>query len=147
MSSPISFSKEQLQAVEIVVPSVLSPEPLGKFSSIAQEASCPTANGLSIHQNGSKEPFQSDDELKCITQYLDLYAPNEAPTLNGEVQQGAVMPIAVIGMSCRLPGDASNPHKLWDLCSEGRSAWSVVPAEKFNVDAFYHPDPERTDAV
>ena len=58
-----------------------------------------------------------------------------------------VTPIAIIGMSCRFPGEASDIGKLWKLVSEGRSAWSKIPESRFNVDAFYHPDPNRTDTV
>ncbi|KAH7322511.1 reducing type I polyketide synthase [Stachybotrys elegans] len=47
-------------------------------------------------------------------------------------------PIAIIGMSCRLPGGVSNPEDLWDLCARGRSAWSEIPRERFDADAFHH---------
>ncbi len=58
-----------------------------------------------------------------------------------------VMPIAIVGMSCRFPGGASDIEKFCELVSEGRSAWSKVPENRFNVDAFYHPDADRTDTV
>ncbi|KAL3429943.1 hypothetical protein BDV09DRAFT_200122 [Aspergillus tetrazonus] len=53
------------------------------------------------------------------------------------------MPIAVVGMSCRFAGGATSPEKLWQLCAEGRSAWSKVPQSRFNQTAFYHPDGQR----
>ncbi|KEQ90223.1 hypothetical protein AUEXF2481DRAFT_71742 [Aureobasidium subglaciale EXF-2481] len=53
------------------------------------------------------------------------------------------MPIAIIGMSCRLPGGATDPDKLWDLCVAGKSAWSEIPESRFNRDAWYHPDKEH----
>ncbi|KAG8676086.1 Highly reducing polyketide synthase 40 [Fusarium poae] len=46
-------------------------------------------------------------------------------------------PIAIIGMSCRFPGGASEPSRLWDTLSQGRSAWSEVPEDRFNMKAFY----------
>ena len=58
-----------------------------------------------------------------------------------------VMPVAIVGMSCRFPGGASDVEKFWELVSEGRSAWSRVPEKRFNVDAFYHPDGSRTNTV
>lgn len=58
-----------------------------------------------------------------------------------------VMPIAIVGMSCRFPGGSSNVEGFWKLVSEGRSAWSEVPESRFNVDAFYHPNSDRTDTV
>ena len=60
---------------------------------------------------------------------------------------GSLMPIAVVGMSCRLPGQAQNPEKLWDMLSKGQSGWSTIPKERFNADAFYHHDPEMHGAV
>ncbi|KUI56669.1 Lovastatin diketide synthase LovF [Cytospora mali] len=53
------------------------------------------------------------------------------------------MPIAIIGVSGRFPGDASSPDKLWELISEGRSAVSEVPKDRYNIDAFYHPSAEH----
>lgn len=53
------------------------------------------------------------------------------------------MPIAIIGIGCRLPGDVTNTEKLWELLLEGRDAWSAVPAERYNEAAFYHPNPDN----
>ncbi|HET8845355.1 MAG TPA: beta-ketoacyl synthase N-terminal-like domain-containing protein, partial [Ktedonobacteraceae bacterium] len=51
-------------------------------------------------------------------------------------------PIAIIGMGCRFPGEANTPEAFWQLLCEGRSTVSEVPAERWNVDAFYDPDPQ-----
>ncbi|KAK2057820.1 beta-ketoacyl synthase domain-containing protein [Colletotrichum caudatum] len=56
-------------------------------------------------------------------------------------------PIAIIGMGCRLPGGSDSPDKLWDMLSEGRSGWREIPADRWNKDSFYHPDPEAKEAV
>ena len=57
------------------------------------------------------------------------------------------MPIAIIGMSCKFPGDATGPEALWKLCEKGRSAWSEIPRDRFNKDAFYHPSGDRMTTV
>ncbi|KAF9875052.1 hypothetical protein CkaCkLH20_07318 [Colletotrichum karsti] len=59
----------------------------------------------------------------------------------------SVMPIAIVGIAGRFPGDAENPQKLWDMLSQGRSALSEVPSDRFNVDAFYHPHNERQGTI
>lgn len=51
--------------------------------------------------------------------------------------------IAIIGMACRFPGDATSPSKLWDLLMDGKSAWSEVPESRWNWAAHYHPSQER----
>ncbi|KAH8803554.1 hypothetical protein F5884DRAFT_888903, partial [Xylogone sp. PMI_703] len=58
--------------------------------------------------------------------------------------ESRAMPIAVVGVGGRFPGDASDPEKLWKMVSEGRHALSEVPKSRYNVDAFYHPNPERS---
>ncbi len=50
--------------------------------------------------------------------------------------------IAVIGMGCRFPGGADSPDLFWELLKEGVDAVSEVPRERWDVDAYYDPDPE-----
>ncbi|OKP15072.1 Lovastatin diketide synthase LovF [Penicillium subrubescens] len=57
--------------------------------------------------------------------------------------EDASMPIAVIGMGFRGPGDATDTNKLWEMISHKREAWSPIPKEKWNNKAFYHPDHAR----
>ncbi|MCJ1383523.1 hypothetical protein MMC17_006637 [Xylographa soralifera] len=52
-------------------------------------------------------------------------------------------PIAIVGMSCKFPGDATNPEKLWEMLAEGRSAWSEVPSSRFNSKGIYHPNSQK----
>lgn len=58
-----------------------------------------------------------------------------------------MMPIAIVGMACRMPGEATSPDKLWKLISEQRTAWSEMPKDRMNIDSFYHPDGERSGNV
>jgi acyl transferase domain-containing protein len=57
------------------------------------------------------------------------------------------MPIAVIGMGCRFPGDATSPEELWELLVNGRNAWSEFPKDRINIDGFYHPSGGRQGSV
>ncbi|KAH8900188.1 ketoacyl-synt-domain-containing protein [Thozetella sp. PMI_491] len=53
-------------------------------------------------------------------------------------------PIAIVGMACRLPGNVSSPQEFWELCSRARSGFMAgVPKDRFNHDAFYHPNPGK----
>ena len=58
-----------------------------------------------------------------------------------------VMPIAIVGMACRFPGDATNPKGLFDMCCEARSAWSEIPKDRMNVEGFWHPDNTKSGCV
>jgi acyl transferase domain-containing protein/NADPH:quinone reductase-like Zn-dependent oxidoreductase len=47
-----------------------------------------------------------------------------------------------------LPGESYTPSKLWDnLLRDGKSAWSELPKNRFNLDAWYHPNGSRPGSV
>nr|ALQ32774.1 putative polyketide synthase [Fusarium babinda] len=52
-------------------------------------------------------------------------------------------PIAIIGTSCRFPGGANTPSKLWDLLCEKRDVQSHISNERFNVEAFYSTNGDK----
>lgn len=56
-------------------------------------------------------------------------------------------PIAIIGLALRGPGDAYNSERFWQMLTNGQSARSKVPKDRYNVDGFYHPDPDRLGSV
>lgn len=51
-------------------------------------------------------------------------------------------PSAIVGLACRVPG-ATNPAKLWENILLQRDLQKKMPADRFNVDNFYHPDGTR----
>jgi acyl transferase domain-containing protein len=50
-------------------------------------------------------------------------------------------PIAIIGMACRFPGGATI-EEYWSLLRDGRDLVAEVPADRWDVEAFYDPDPD-----
>ncbi|CZR50438.1 related to polyketide synthase [Phialocephala subalpina] len=54
------------------------------------------------------------------------------------------MPIAIVGMACRLPGNVATPDEFWELCSRARSGWSEIPKERFEAASFHHPSPGKS---
>lgn len=46
-------------------------------------------------------------------------------------------PVAVIGLSCRLPGNISGPRSLWNFLESGGIASTDVPASRFNLEEHY----------
>jgi hypothetical protein len=58
-----------------------------------------------------------------------------------------IEPIAVIGFDLRFPQDASSAESFWQLLVEARSTMTEVPANRYNVRAFYHPDHKHGGTV
>ena len=57
------------------------------------------------------------------------------------------MPIAIVGMACRMPGNVSTPAEFWELCTRARSGWTEIPKERFEKSRFYHPNPGKGGAM
>ena len=58
------------------------------------------------------------------------------------MEHSGTEPVAIVGMACRFPGGASDPVSFWRLLRDGRDAVTEVPRERWDVDAYYDPDPE-----
>ena len=52
-------------------------------------------------------------------------------------------PIAIIGMSCRLPG-AHSSKALWQLLLEGKDAIDLIPVTRWDNQNFFSPNPGTT---
>ncbi|EKG10393.1 Beta-ketoacyl synthase [Macrophomina phaseolina MS6] len=69
-------------------------------------------------------------------------SPGQASNYGDKVE-----PIAIVGMAARFPGDASSVETFWDMIVQGRSGHSKVPSDRFDAEAWYHPNHERRGAI
>jgi tylactone synthase len=61
------------------------------------------------------------------------------------LEDGAREPIAIVSMSCRLPGGVTTPEDLWRLLETGTDAVSGLPEDRgWDLAALYDPDPAST---
>ncbi|MET8752414.1 SDR family NAD(P)-dependent oxidoreductase, partial [Streptomyces sp. NPDC004667] len=60
-----------------------------------------------------------------------------------EVESEEQEPIAIIGMSCRYPGDVESPEDLWRLVSEETDAISAFPTDRgWDTGSLFDEDPD-----
>ncbi|KAH6607076.1 hypothetical protein Trco_003389 [Trichoderma cornu-damae] len=62
---------------------------------------------------------------------------------NKDKAREGLMPIAIVGMSCRLSGGVSTLDDFWSMLSRSRDGWRPIPEERFSTKSFYHPDPQK----
>ena len=56
-------------------------------------------------------------------------------------------PLAIIGFAFRFPGDATSPEGFWKIMEERRCVMTEIPADRMNIDGFYHSRQNRVDKV
>ena len=67
---------------------------------------------------------------------------------NNELKQSPTKePIAIVGIGCRFPGNANNPEQFWHLLKNGTDAITDVPGDRWSLDAYYDPDPNKAGKI
>lgn len=82
---------------------------------------CPTIEALALRL------ADSSDRPRAGVEAIPVREANEEP-------------IAIIGVGCRFPG-AKDACAFWNLLSNGVDAIQEVPAQRFNLNEVYDPDP------
>lgn len=59
----------------------------------------------------------------------------------------STIPIAIVGMACRLPGKVLTPEELWDVLVAGENTWASVPKERYNEKYFHAKDSSQRGRV
>ncbi len=78
---------------------------------------------------------------KLSPQRLALLADELNERLQVAERSGRV-PIAIVGIGCRLPGGVESPEDFWNLLRDGVDAISEVPASRWNAAEFYDRNPD-----
>jgi hypothetical protein len=52
-------------------------------------------------------------------------------------------PIAIVGSSCRFPGGADSPTKLWSLLKNPKDNVQEIPSSRFDTKGFFNKDSQH----
>ena len=55
--------------------------------------------------------------------------------------------LAIVGMSCRMPGGADTNELFWKLLVEGRDTHGLVPPDRFDLESHYDPTGKTENAT
>jgi polyketide synthase 5 len=56
------------------------------------------------------------------------------------MDQVGVVPVAVIGMACRLPGGIDSPERLWEALLRGDDLVTEIPPDRWDAEEYYDPE-------
>lgn len=79
----------------------------------------------------------SPDSPQIVQKDIVDWVSQEYSTINPRTPKEAKL--AIVGMSCRLPGGANDTELYWQLLTEGRDACSTVPPDRFDLSTHYDP--------
>ncbi|ORY03831.1 polyketide synthase-like protein [Clohesyomyces aquaticus] len=65
------------------------------------------------------------------------------PSANSSVPK----PLAIVGMSCRMPGGVASLEDFWEMLSNSKDGYKEFPGDRFDWKAFYHPNQARKDSI
>jgi natural product biosynthesis luciferase-like monooxygenase protein/amino acid adenylation domain-containing protein len=71
-----------------------------------------------------------------------LVAIRELKQRVADFERDRAEPIALIGIGCRFPAGADSPDALWRVLRAGTDAIDTVPADRWDVNAYYDANPE-----
>lgn len=138
------FASYGLGSTELVSLSGELGEWLGRQLSPELAYECPTIEALARHladppdlSRPSGRPSAWSPERSSLEQSSTAIACD--PATQAE-------PIAIIGIGCRFPG-ANDPVAFRQLLRDGVDAITEVPADRFDLDAFYDPDPQAPGKI
>ncbi|KAH0277588.1 putative polyketide synthase, partial [Aureobasidium melanogenum] len=94
-------------------------------------------NSLPLHELKTALA-ESAPSLEMTTELLTTWIYR--PTINDSAPRSAGQSkLAIVGMSCRLPGGATDTEKFWKLLEDGLDVSRQIPADRFDVETHYDP--------
>lgn len=96
--------------------------------------------GNSIPLNDLRSELQKavKDVSVSLNNYMSKLRQDatEATTPRGTKQSK----LAIVGMSCRFPGGATDTEKFWELLEAGLDVSRVIPPDRFDIKTHYDPE-------
>ncbi len=89
-----------------------------------------------MSETSAPTPEKLSDSKRLLLALRDAKRKLEA------VEQAQHEPIAIIGIGCRFPGGGHSPDRFWRVLEQGLDTVTEVPADRWDVEALYDPDPE-----
>ena len=113
---------------------------------VVDRAKCTVASEVELYCFGNSIPLNDlNTALRSSMPHLQVSINNLIPWISQVAPRDATprntaqSKLAIVGMSCRLPGGATNTEKFWELLEKGLDVSRRIPADRFDIDTHYDP--------
>ena len=113
---------------------------------VVDRAKCTVASEAALYCFGNSTPLNDlNTAFKSSMPHLEVSINNLMPWISqvaprdNTPRSTAQSKLAIVGMSCRLPGGATNTEKFWELLDKGLDVSRRIPADRFDIDTHYDP--------
>ncbi|KAF7162464.1 hypothetical protein CNMCM5623_007755 [Aspergillus felis] len=89
--------------------------------------------------------LKNNSDVESSTKEIMPWVHQEDESDEGGPRGPLQSKIAIVGMSCRMPGGATDTEKFWDLLEQGLDVHRRIPADRFDVDSHYDPTGKRVN--
>lgn len=93
-------------------------------------------HGISRYRDGAYQGKQSSPGKSSCDQ-----------STSATKMQVELEPIAIVGMAVRFPQGAESCDEFWQMLVEKKCASTEFPKDRLNIDAFWNPNPKKSNAV
>ena len=87
------------------------------------------------------------DDVDIVTVDVMSWVADSPPPPELKPRGPTQAKIAIIGISCRMPGGGTDLEKFWSILEEGRDVHSTIPADRFDVETHFDPTGKRMNAT
>lgn len=105
------------------------------------------ASAATLYCFGNCIPFRDlTNALKASMPTLKTSVKNFIPwafqvePMDSTPRSTAQSKLAIVGMSCRLPGGATNTEKFWEVLKNGLDVSQRIPADRFDIGTHFDPN-------
>ncbi|RAL12385.1 non-reducing polyketide synthase tpcC [Aspergillus homomorphus CBS 101889] len=103
-------------------------------------------NSLPVHDLMSALRTANLEGVEVSMQDLEPWATKRVDEEGSAPRGSAQSKIAIVGMSCRMPGGAVDSEKFWELLEQGLDVHRKIPPDRFDVNSHYDPAGKRVNA-
>lgn len=115
-------------------------------SSVVEHTELTNASEVTIYSYGNSIPLNelksalesSPAKLKVVISNLLSWVDSRSPS-SVKPRNSLQSKLAIVGMSCRLPGGATSNELFWDILARGIDTSQVIPADRFDIATHYDP--------